>query len=196
MYDVSKCCKALPCFNMKYISAQNKTMVFKCWACYPAVQLQTLATRCFPHHWSVRIEGTIHHQTDTSWAELWYFSSLMSLNWRMCFRQICLRPLRVFLLCNHVGLMTLIRPNQSGTRDELLYDLLWDAALLSMSRVCCGAVCFYGPFELRCFYNSHWWSAWDCAHIVMLSFSSTVLWCITFSRYYRPSLVILVYYTS
>ncbi len=49
--------------------------------------------------------------------------------------------------------------NQSGTRD---HDLLWDAALVSMSRGL-----FYGPFELRCFYDSHWWSAWDCAHIVI-----------------------------
>ncbi len=114
----------------------------------------TLSTRCFPHHWSVQIEACPLLSAHPSSHGHILSSTLILMKGRLC-----LPPLRVLLLCNHVCSMTLIRPNQSGTRD---HDPLWAAALVSMSRGL-----FYGPFELRCFYDSHWWSAWDCAHIVI-----------------------------
>lgn len=205
MYNVSKCCKALQRFNMKSIRAQNKTLffyvVFKWWAFYTTVQLQTLTTRCFPHHWSVRIEGCIiHHQTDTSWGELWYFSSL-SLKWRVCFRQIqtliCLPPLLSVLTVQSCRLNDINQAkSESGVlMKHSLWTLTRSAQMLRWCRclVCVVEQRFVFMDSLNC--SVFTISAWDCARIVMLSFSSTVLCCITFSRYYRPSLVILVYYT-
>ncbi len=129
---------------MKSIRAQNKTLflyvVFKWWAFYTTVQLQTLTTRCFPHHWSVRIEGCIiHHQTDTSWGELWYFSSL-SLKWRVCFRQIqtliCLPPLLSVLTVQSCRLNDI---NQAKSESGVLMKhSLW---MLTRSALrCCAGV--------------------------------------------------------
>ncbi len=71
------------------------------------------STRCFPHHWSVQIEACPLLSAHPSSHGHILSSTLILMKGRVCFRQIqklmCLPPLRVLLLCNHVCSMTLIR---------------------------------------------------------------------------------------